>query len=58
MKNTNTKKGFIDLVAIAALLGFFGASYSVSKTSDLNKEVKEMKMAKDLGKEHSTNTNK
>lgn len=51
MKNTNVKKGFIDLVAIAALVGFFGSSYELSKSSDSNKEMK-------MAKEHSTNINK
>lgn len=43
----NTKKGIIDLVAITAIIGLLGASYSVSKTSDL-KEVNEMKIEKQV----------
>lgn len=44
----NTKKGFIDLVAITAIIGLLGSSYSLSKTSDLNKEVNEMKIEKQV----------
>lgn len=44
----NTKKGFIDLIAVAAIIGLLGSSYSLSKTSDLNKEVNEMKIEKQV----------
>lgn len=44
----NTKRGFIDLVAITAIIGLLGSSYSVSKILDLNKEVNEMKIEKQV----------
>lgn len=46
----NTKKGIIDLVAITAIIGLLGSSYSVSKILDLNKEVNEMKIEKEVKK--------
>lgn len=42
------KKGFIDLIAVAAIIGLLGSGYSVSKISDLNKEVNEMKIEKEV----------
>lgn len=44
----NTKRGIIDLIAVAAIIGLLGSGYSVSKTSDLNKEVNEMKIEKQV----------
>lgn len=44
----NTKKGFIDLVAVIAILSLMGSSYSVSKVVDSQKNSEQTAWQKDF----------